>query len=149
MDMIKKVEGVFHDSKSITSRKLQSSLQYIIIGNDQNQENQVLMNDGTGTFTTAFDLPGGALNTFSVATADLNGDGKADIIIGNYNQGNQVLMNDGTGTFTTASTLPGGALSTYSIAGLAVGPVNPPETDVVSLAFVASRMMIHTQYICI
>ena len=97
----------------------------IIIGNtdlENGVENQVLINDGSDTFTTttALSLPGGAQLTRSIATADLNGDGKADIIIGNSGQENQVLINDGSGTFTTALNLPGGSQRTQSIAVLAV-----------------------------
>src|SRR6056300_162329 len=82
----------------ITSRKLQSSLQYLIVGN-ANQDNQVLLNDGSGSFT-ASTLPGGALNTRVISAPDVNGDGHMDIIVGNANQDNQVLLNDGIGSFT-------------------------------------------------
>ena len=44
-------------------------------------QNQFLMNDGTGSFTSAT-LPEGAGTTESVAVADMNGDGLLDIIFG-------------------------------------------------------------------
>ena len=55
----------------------------IIVGN-KDQNNQLLVNNGDGSYSKAVDLPGGAMNTVSIAVADVNGDGMADIIIGNY-----------------------------------------------------------------
>ena len=90
----------------------------IIFGNQNqasNQFNQLLINNGNGTFTGESDLPGGGLSTVSIATADVNNDGFDDVIFGNSGgQVNQLLINNGNNTFT-ASDL-GGASFTRSIA---------------------------------
>ena len=82
----------------------------IVIGNSD-QNNQVLLNDGSGSYSQATDLPGGAMDTESIAAADINGDGMLDIVIGNYDQNNQVLLNDGSGSYSEAIDLPGGAMN--------------------------------------
>ena len=97
----------------------------IILGNF-NTNNQLLINDGLGTFNVSV-LPGGTFNTRSIATADVDNDGDLDIIIGNgdgengFGQSNQLLLNNGAGTFTN-ETLPGGALDTASIAVIPTAP---------------------------
>jgi hypothetical protein len=68
-------------------------------------------------FDDAVDLPGGALDTRSVAIADMNNDGLLDIIIGNDGDKNQLIVNAGNGTFLEdAVDLPGGALDTNFVA---------------------------------
>merc|ERR1712038_1516000 len=62
----------------------------ILVGN-RDQNNQLLLNDGDGSYAEAIDLPGGAMATFSIAAADVNGDGMVDLLIGNNNQNNQLL----------------------------------------------------------
>ncbi len=67
----------------------------IILGNSGyygGENNQLLVNNGDGTFTTAVDLRDGAMGTSSIAAADVNGDGMVDIIVGNYQQNNQLLI---------------------------------------------------------
>lgn len=44
----------------------------------------VLLNQGDGTFGTATAYPTGVVSSESVAVADVNGDGKPDVITGNY-----------------------------------------------------------------
>src|SRR5262249_8769627 len=59
----------------------------------------VLTNNGDGTFTFSASLTVGN-EPFSVAAADVNGDGHTDLISANYRDGNlTVLTNDGTGVF--------------------------------------------------
>ena len=101
---------------SITSRKLQSSTNYILIGNDVNQDNQLLVNNGNGSFTVQT-LEGGGRSTHSIAVADFNKDGFEDVVVGNNgpNTNSQLLINNGDGTFT-ASNLQNGDPSTTSIA---------------------------------
>ncbi len=93
----------------------------ILIGNMAQsniaQNNQLLINQGDGSFFGAVDLPGGAMYTYSIAAADVNGDGMMDIIVGNA-QGltNQLLMNEVVGSYSEAFNLLGGSLGTRSIA---------------------------------
>jgi len=56
--------------------------------------------------------------TYSIAAADVDGDGDLDVLLGNYDYGgpSRVLLNAGDGTFPTSIELPGGSAFTYSIA---------------------------------
>ncbi len=58
---------------------------------------RVRVNNGDGSYSEAIDLPGGAWDTFSIAAADVNGDGHVDIIVGNFGSGqnNQLLLHAG------------------------------------------------------
>ncbi|KOO53264.1 hypothetical protein Ctob_016414, partial [Chrysochromulina tobinii] len=78
--------------------------------------NQVLLNAGDSTFPTNITLPGGGAYTptFSIAAADVDGDGDLDVLLGNYGSPSQVLLNAGDGTFPTNITLPGGGADTYT-----------------------------------
>ena len=95
---------------------MQSSTNYILIGNDVNQDNQLLVNNGDGSFTVQT-LAGGGRSTHSIAVADFNKDGFEDVVVGNNgpNTNSQLLINNGDGTFT-ASNLQNGDPSTTSIA---------------------------------
>ncbi len=79
------------------------------------EKNQLLINDGYGSFTEAIDLPGYDRVSASIIAADVNSDGMVDIIIGNYGQSNQLLLNKG-GMYSEAINLPGGEMYTLSIA---------------------------------
>jgi hypothetical protein len=64
----------------------------------------VLLGNGDGTFQKAVTYDPGGLEAYSVAVADVNGDGVPDIVVGNYyNLG--VLLGNGDGTFQPAVTL--------------------------------------------
>jgi len=126
------IRGVW--KTKIHDRKLQAPPQLldIIVGNiaKSGAINQLLLNNGNGTFSES-DLPGGALSTKSIATADVNNDGFDDIIFGNQFSVNQLLLNNGNNTFT-ASDLPGGGVSTGS--SIATADVNNDEFDDIIVA---------------
>ena len=71
--------------------------------------NQLLFNNGDGSFGNAIDLPGrGSYKqcTTSIASADLNGDGYIDIVVGRKQvegrtslSNNTIMWNNGDGTF--------------------------------------------------
>eukprot|EP00592_Proboscia_alata_P023596 CAMPEP_0194424146 /NCGR_PEP_ID=MMETSP0176-20130528/23412_1 /TAXON_ID=216777 /ORGANISM="Proboscia alata, Strain PI-D3" /LENGTH=2584 /DNA_ID=CAMNT_0039233745 /DNA_START=230 /DNA_END=7984 /DNA_ORIENTATION=+ len=90
----------------------------IVIGNRIHRDgrNQILINDGDGTFSRVVDLPSGDFSTESVAVGDINNDGWLDIVIGINTQNNQLLVNNGDGNFLDAVDLPGGAMHTQSVA---------------------------------
>jgi len=86
----------------------------------------VLLNNGDGTFQTAVLYSSSGYRTLSVAAADVNGDGKPDIILTNGcgvacdNQEPDgtvgILLNNGDGTFQPAVTYDSGAYYTWSVA---------------------------------
>ncbi|HSJ29835.1 MAG TPA: FG-GAP-like repeat-containing protein [Longimicrobiales bacterium] len=64
------------------------------------------MGDGAGNFTPRYDLfPSGHGNYFAVEAADVDGDGRTDLIAGGHDWENAptiVLLNNGSGSFATA-----------------------------------------------
>jgi hypothetical protein len=60
----------------------------------------VLLGNGNGTFQAQQTLAAGS-RPFSVAVADVNGDGRADVVVSNYNSNNlSVLLSNSNGSFT-------------------------------------------------
>ena len=97
----------------------------IIIGNRLDEPNQLLINNGDGTFGDAIHLPGGvAMYTTSISLADVNGDNSIDIIVGNNGQTNQILINNGDGSYSEEGVidLPGG--NTTITSSISVADVN-------------------------
>ncbi|MEZ5966789.1 MAG: FG-GAP-like repeat-containing protein [Planctomycetota bacterium] len=88
----------------------------------------VFGNDGLGTFSVLANgtLPAAALSPNDVACGDLDGDGRADLVVATLNLltpgGGFVLLNDGTGTAFTGSALAG-AFSA-GCKGVAVGDLD-------------------------
>ncbi len=91
----------------------------ILVGN-YDASNQILMSEGDGSYANVIRLPGPGISskTNYIVSADVNGDGMVDIIIGNYGQSNELHLNNGYGGFYYRGMfiLPGGAMKTYSIA---------------------------------
>jgi len=94
----------------------------IIVANMNNQQNRLLINDGTGNFTEKafndYGLPADTDVSFDADFSDVDGDGDLDVFIANRNSQNKLLINDGSGNFAdeTASRLP--ADSDTSIEGV-------------------------------
>jgi FG-GAP-like repeat len=63
----------------------------------------VLLNNGTGTFSSAIHYPVSLFDPRCVAIGDLNGDGKADLVVSASDQAIAVLLNAGDGTFALPS----------------------------------------------
>ncbi len=96
----------------------------IIVGNALNNAvNQLLLNDGNGGFDEQgiSILPGGSLETSSIALGDVNNDGWLDIVVVNEYRRNQLLLNKGNGRFDEITFLPRGSVNSKSVA---VGDVN-------------------------
>src|SRR5208283_3302813 len=79
----------------------------------------VLLGNGDGTFRPAVLYDSGGDLTWGVAIADVNGDGKPDLIVLNtfnyYTANISVLLGNGDGTFQPALTYGSGAMWVYSI----------------------------------
>jgi len=69
----------------------------------------VLLGNGDGTFQPAVIYDSGGTVAYSVAVADLNGDGKPDLVVANSGSGTVgVLLGNGDGTFQSATTYGSG-----------------------------------------
>jgi len=100
----------------------------------------VLLGNGDGTFQTAVSYGSGGNQALSVAIADINRDGKPDIVVGNYcsdtncdtNASVGVLLGNGDGTFRTAVIYPSGANDANSVAVADVNGDGKPDILVVN-----------------
>jgi hypothetical protein len=95
----------------------------------------VLIGNGDGTFQTAVTYDTGGFETLSVAVADVNGDGKPDVLVANVcasetncNNGIVgVLLGNGDGTFQTAVTYGSGGHTAESVAVADVNGDGKPD----------------------
>ncbi len=84
----------------------------------------VLLGKGDGTFEWALKYDSGGYGAFSVAVADVNGDGKPDLVVANVCASSNctnggavsVLLGNGDGTFHAAKSYGSGGQDAYSVA---------------------------------
>jgi len=77
----------------------------------------VLLGNGNGTFQPALSYASGKGTGSSVAVADLNGNGSADLVVTTWNPGSVgVLLGNGDGTFQGVVTYPAGGPQASAIA---------------------------------
>ena len=86
----------------------------------------VLLGNGNGAFQTAVSYGSGGYEALSVAVADVNGDGKLDLLIANCSVDNDppcegngtvgVLLGNGNGTFQTVVPYDSGGVTAHSVA---------------------------------
>ena len=107
--------------------------------------NRVLLGDGHGNVTAAYDLDTVADRSYSAHLADFNGDGALDVEISNDRDAKRIYLNDGKGHFHRGSTFGSAKWSTRNAT---VADVN---NDGLPDIIVANRMRPgHTaNYICI
>jgi hypothetical protein len=98
----------------------------------------VLLGNGDGTFQTAVPYSSGGYGAYSVAVADVNGDGKPDLLVANLcttgddgctntNGVLGVLIGNGDGTFQTPLRYYAGGLWSYSVAVADVNGDGKPD----------------------
>jgi Bacterial Ig-like domain (group 3)/FG-GAP-like repeat len=80
----------------------------------------VLLGNGDGTFQAAQTYPSGGIGAVSISAADVNRDGKSDLLVANRNAASasgvvSVLLGNGDGTFQTAKTYPSGGYDAFSV----------------------------------
>jgi len=95
----------------------------------------VLIGRGDGTFRSTVSYPTGVFGAVKVAIADINGDGKPDLVVANDNSGTNIgsvgiLRGNGNGTFQTALNYGTGGAVTTSVATADVNADG--RTDVVA-----------------
>ena len=96
----------------------------LAVANFNSDNVSVLLGNGDGTFQAAVNYPAGGFaspSPFSVAIADLSGDGKLDLAVADSgNSSVSVLLGHGDGTFAAASVRPAG----NTPSSVAIGDLN-------------------------
>jgi hypothetical protein len=98
----------------------------------------VLLGNGNGTFQSALRYGSGGIGALSVAVADVNGDGRPDLVVGTCATGSfscglgqtgevAVLLGNGNGTFQLATTYASGGWGTDSVAVADVNGDGKPD----------------------
>jgi hypothetical protein len=97
----------------------------------------VLLGNGDGTFQTAVPYASGGSGADSVAVADVNGDGKPDLLVANCSADNDpqcdgngnvgVLLGNGDGTFQTVAIYGSGGVAAQSVAVVDVNGDGKPD----------------------
>ena len=108
----------------------------------------VLLGDGHGSFSAAMDtsIGEGFQSPYSVAVADADGDGHADIATANTNVSNEsisFLRGDGHGGFAAAVVMPVGSAGTHSPQGVAFADVTGDgHADIVTANLYSSDLSV-------
>jgi hypothetical protein len=93
----------------------------LVVSNANSAEVSVFLGTGTGTFNAKVDYPTGSTGGRQVAVADVNLDGKLDVVVGTTGTQFSVLLGNGNGTLQTPQTF---AVTTGEPAFLAIADLN-------------------------
>lgn len=108
----------------------------VVVTNDQGNGNGsvgVLLGNGDGTFASVVNYPSGGAGAQSVAVADLNGDGKPDVLVANSNSNNVgILLGNGDGTFGAPLIYSTGGDGPFSVAIADLNGDGKPDLVVVN-----------------
>jgi hypothetical protein len=104
----------------------------------------VLLGNGDGTFQAAVAYNSGGLFAGAVAVADVNGDGKPDLIVGNWCSDPNcdgsvgILLGNGNGTFQPVVTYPTGGRVAFAVAVADVNADGKPDVLAITAVPVCS-----------
>ena len=106
----------------------------------------VLLGNGDGTFQAPVSYNSGGQDAYSVAVADVNGDGKPDLLVANECASSNcsngtvgVLLGNGDGTFQAAMSYNSGGDDAFSIAAADVNSDGKPDLLVANLCASSSN----------
>jgi hypothetical protein len=108
----------------------------VVVTNNQDNGNGsvgVLLGNGDGTFASVANYASGGFSPQSVAVADLNGDGKLDVLVSNSSSNNVgVLLGNGDGTFRAPLIYSTGGNTPLSVAIADLNGDGKPDLVVVN-----------------
>jgi FG-GAP-like repeat/FG-GAP repeat len=104
-------------------------------GNGGNGEGSagVLLGNGNGTFQPVVTYDSGGEWATAIAVADVNGDGKPDLVLANFSASIGVLLGKGDGTFQPVQSFPAGGTDSFSVLVADVDGDGRPDVLVANL----------------
>jgi hypothetical protein len=107
----------------------------LLVANSGSSTVGVLLGNGDGTFQAAsvYNSGGSSYASNQIVVADVDGDGKLDLLLANYGIGVSVLLGNGNGTFQSALSYSSGGSGPTSVAVLDLNGDGKPDVVVANL----------------